>query len=400
MCEGNFIGEEIMFDLLMNTFVPGYRQTPKDPTVREKSGSVAGLVGIVTNLLLACIKLLAGVLSHSVAILADAVNNLSDSGSSILTLLGFRLAAKPADKEHPFGHARFEYLSGVAVSFIVLFLGLQLGLSSIEKIKTPEETTFTWLSIAILVLSILLKLWQCAFYRSVGKKINSQTVLAASGDSRNDVISTAVVLLGAVITRVTGWNLDGWLGLAVAVFILVSGVNLVMETADPLLGVAPEKELVEKIYQKVLSYDGIIGLHDLTVHSYGAGRCFASVHCEVPAEEDVLKSHDIIDNIERDFLQQDNIHLVIHLDPIVTGDERTNALKSQVQKQVLQLYPQASMHDFRVVWGVTHSNVVFDVVLPFSVADSDEVATQKIAQAVESLDDTLRAVIMIDHEMA
>lgn len=385
-----------MFDSLMKRLVKGYEDHSQDPAVREKSGSAAGAVGIVTNLLLFAIKLVAGILSHSVAIMADAVNNLSDSGSSIITLVGFRLAAKPADEEHPFGHARLEYLSGVAVSFVVLLLGLQLGLNSIDKIKSPEETTFTALSIAILVVSILIKLWQCAFYRSVGKKIDSKAVIAAAGDSRNDVVSTAVVLLGAVITRLSGVNLDGWLGLGVAIFIVVSGVKLVIETGEPLLGMAPEKEFVQSIYQKVLSYDGIIGLHDLTVHNYGAGRCFASVHCEVPAEEDILKSHDIIDNIERDFLQNDKIHLVIHLDPIVTGDARTNALHLKVAEQVALLYPGVSIHDFRVVWGLTHSNVVFDVAVPFSVEDSDEVIAKKIAQAVTSLDDTLRTVITVD----
>lgn len=385
-----------MFDFIMNRLVKGYGDDPKDPAVREKSGSAAGAVGIVTNLLLFAIKLAAGLFSHSVAILADAVNNLSDSGSSIITLVGFRLASKPADEEHPFGHARLEYLSGVAVSFVVLFLGLQLGLNSIDKIKNPEETVFTALSFGILIVSILLKLWQCAFYRSVGKKIDSKAIFAASGDSRNDVVSTAVVLLGALITRFSGVNLDGWLGLGVAVFIIVSGVKLVIETGEPLLGLAPDKELVQSIYRKVLSYDGIIGLHDLAVHNYGAGRCFASVHCEVPAEEDILKSHDVIDNIERDFLVNDNIHLVIHLDPIVTGDERTNALRLKVMEQVALLYPGCSIHDFRVVWGVTHSNVVFDVAVPFSVKESDEAIAQKIAQAVKDLDDTLRTVITVD----
>lgn len=389
-----------MFDFLMERLVKGYRTDSNNPAVREKCGTAAGAVGIVTNLLLFAMKLLAGLWSHSVAILADAVNNLTDSGSSIITMVGFRLAAKPADEEHPYGHARLEYLSGVAVSFIVLFLGLQLGMNSIEKIKAPEETVYSVLSIGILVVSILVKLWQFAFYRSVGKKIDSEAIFATSGDSRNDAISTAVVLLGALITKLSGLNLDGFLGLAVAVFILVSGVKLVIETADPLLGAAPDKELVQKIYTKVLSYDGIIGLHDLEVHSYGAGRCFVSVHCEVPAEENILKSHDLIDNIERDFLQNENIHLVIHLDPIVTSDERTNDLRGQVTALVLSLYPQVSLHDFRVVWGVTHSNIVFDVAVPFSLHESETVMQKKIAQAVESLDETYRAVVTVEHILA
>ncbi|MCI9551976.1 MAG: cation transporter, partial [Acutalibacter sp.] len=302
-----------MFDGLMRLLVRNYGSP--DPAVREKSGQVAGGVGIATNLLLFAIKLAAGLLSHSVAIMADAINNLTDSGSSIIMLVGFKLAGKPADQEHPFGHARIEYLCGVIVSFIVLFLGLELGKSSVEKIFSPETAAFGPLTLSILVVSVAMKLWQCFFYCSVGKKIGSQALVATASDSRNDVVATLVVLLGAVVTAASGWHLDGWLGLAVAAFIVVSGVKLVIETANPLLGAAPDQELVGRVYEKIRSYPGVIGIHDLTVHSYGEGRCFASVHCEVPAEEDILVSHDLIDNIERDFLKDEGIHLVIHLDP-------------------------------------------------------------------------------------
>ena len=302
----------------MKAFVPGYG-AQDTPQVREKSGKVAGAVGIATNLLLFAIKLAAGLVSGSVAVMADAVNNLTDSGSSIVMLVGFKLAGKPADEKHPFGHARIEYLSGVIVSFIVLFLGLELGRTSFEKIISPQPADFSALALVILVVSVLLKLWQCFFYRSVGKTIHSDTVFATSSDSRNDAIATTVVLLGALITRFTSVNLDGFLGLAVAVFIVVSGVKLIMETGNPLLGTAPDAALVRTIYEKILSYPGIFGIHDLTVHNYGEGKCFASVHCEVPAEEDILVSHDIIDNIERDFQRDMGIQLVIHLDPVVTG---------------------------------------------------------------------------------
>ncbi len=386
-----------MSHALMRIFVKDYDH-PERPAVRGKSGRVAGLVGIATNFLLFLIKLFAGLVSNSVAILADAVNNLTDSGSSIIMLVGFKLAGKPADEKHPFGHARLEYLSGVLVSFIVLFLGLELGKTSVEKIFRPETADFSALALGVLVVSILVKLWQFFFYRSVGKWIGSPSVAATSSDSRNDVIATSVVLLGAVITRFSGLNLDGWLGLAVAVFIVVSGVKLVIETGDPLLGVAPDPELVQAIYEKVLSYDGVIGLHDLTVHNYGAGRCFASVHCEVPAEEDILKSHDIIDNIERDFLERENIHLVIHLDPIVTEDPRTNKLQEQIKARAAQVYPQASLHDFRVVWGVTHSNVVFDVAVPFSLKDTDREIREKLAHEIQQLDPSYRTVITVDRE--
>lgn len=363
---------------------------------REKQGSLAGAMGIGVNILLFVIKLMAGLLSGSVAIMADAVNNLTDSGSSIIMLVGFRLSAKPADREHPFGHARIEYLCGVIVSFIVLFLGIELGRTSFLKILSPEKAEFGPVALGVLIVSILIKLWLCLFYTRVGRRIDSQSLLATASDSRNDVISTLVVLLGALITRLTSLDLDGFLGLLVAAFIIVSGVKLIMETADPLLGPAPKKELVQGIYEKIRSYEGIIGIHDLTVHSYGQGRTFASVHCEVPAEEDILISHDLIDNIERDFLEQEGIHLVIHLDPVITCDEKANALHEAVLTKVKELYPQSAIHDFRVVWGVTHSNVLFDVAVPFSVADSDQQVKERVSRAVESLDPTYRAVLAVD----
>ena len=363
---------------------------------REKQGSLAGAMGIGVNILLFVIKLMAGLLSGSVAIMADAVNNLTDSGSSIIMLVGFRLSAKPADREHPFGHARIEYLCGVIVSFIVLFLGIELGRTSFLKILSPEKAEFGPVALGVLIVSILIKLWLCLFYTRVGRRIDSQSLLATASDSRNDVISTLVVLLGALITRLTSLDLDGFLGLLVAAFIIVSGVKPIMETADPLLGPAPKKELVQGIYEKIRSYEGIIGIHDLTVHSYGQGRTFASVHCEVPAEEDILISHDLIDNIERDFLEQEGIHLVIHLDPVITCDEKANALHEAVLTKVKELYPQSAIHDFRVVWGVTHSNVLFDVAVPFSVADSDQQVKERVSWAVESLDPTYRAVLAVD----
>lgn len=386
-----------MFDQLMGLLVKGYGRDAS-PQVREKAGRTAGAVGIATNFLLFAVKLVAGLLSGSVAIMADAVNNLTDSGSSVIMLVGFKLAGKPADKEHPFGHARIEYLCGVIVSFVVLFLGIELGRTSIDKIVSPQEAEFGPAVLLVLVISVAIKLWQCLFYRSVGRKINSQSLVATASDSRNDVISTSVVLLGAVITRLTSLNLDGWLGLAVAAFIVVSGVKLIMETANPLLGAAPGQDMVKAIFEKIRGYEGIIGIHDLTVHSYGEGRTFASVHCEVHAEDDILVSHDLIDNIERDFLEQDNIHLVIHLDPAITCDPKANALKEQVLKRVRALYPQAAIHDFRVVWGVTHSNVLFDVAVPFSVEESDEEIKTNIAQAIEGIDPAYRPVLAIDRE--
>ena len=384
-----------MTDLILRIFVRDHKYT-EDPAVRDKCGRVAGAVGIVTNFLLFLMKIIVGTVFHSVSITADAVNNLTDSGSSVVTLIGFKMASKPADEKHPFGHARIEYLSGVIVSFIVIFLGLQLGMSSIEKIITPEENALTPVALVVLVISILAKLWQCLFYRKVGRMIKSESVEATSKDSRNDVIATSVVLLGAVITMLTGVNLDGYMGAAVALFIVFSGVQLTISTADPLLGQAPEGELVQTITEKMLSYPGIIGMHDLAVHNYGVGRCFASAHCEVDAKNDILVSHDLIDNIERDFSRDLGIHMVIHLDPVIVGDARTDALHCKVQSLVTALYPTVTIHDFRVIWGVTHSNIVFDAAVPFAVKDSDAVITQKLEAEIQKLDPDYRTVVTID----
>lgn len=384
-----------MTDLILRIFVRDHKNT-EDPAVRDKCGRVAGAVGIVTNFLLFLMKIIVGTVFHSVSVTADAVNNLTDSGSSVVTLIGFKMASKPADEKHPFGHARIEYLSGVIVSFIVIFLGLQLGMSSIEKNITPEENALTPVALVVLVISILAKLWQCLFYRKVGRMIKSESVEATSKDSRNDVIATSVVLLGAVITMLTGVNLDGYMGAAVALFIVFSGVQLTISTADPLLGQAPDGELVQTITEKMLSYPGIIGMHDLAVHNYGVGRCFASAHCEVDAKNDILVSHDLIDNIERDFSRDLGIHMVIHLDPVIVGDARTDALHCKVQSLVTALYPTVTIHDFRVIWGVTHSNIVFDAAVPFAVKDSDAVITQKLEAEIQKLDPDYRTVVTID----
>lgn len=384
-----------MTDLILRIFVRDHKNT-EDPAVRDKCGRVAGAVGIVTNFLLFLMKIIVGTVFHSVSVTADAVNNLTDSGSSVVTLIGFKMASKPADEKHPFGHARIEYLSGVIVSFIVIFLGLQLGMSSVEKILTPEENALTPVALVVLVISILAKLWQCLFYRKVGRMIKSESVEATSKDSRNDVIATSVVLLGAVITMLTGVNLDGYMGAAVALFIVFSGVQLTISTADPLLGQAPEGELVQTITEKMLSYPGIIGMHDLAVHNYGVGRCFASAHCEVDAKNDILVSHDLIDNIERDFSRDLGIHMVIHLDPVIVGDARTDALHCKVQSLVTALYPTVTIHDFRVIWGVTHSNIVFDAAVPFAVKDSDAVIIQKLEAEIQKLDPDYRTVVTID----
>lgn len=386
-----------MTNLLVRLFIKDY-QNVKDSRVREQYGKFAGVVGIVTNLLLSVIKALAGFLFHSVAILADAVNNLSDSASSIVTLVGFKLSAKPADKEHPYGHARIEYISGLIVSLVILLLGFQLVQSSVGKILHPEETEISLLAVAVLIVSMLIKLWQFFFYRKLGRRITSTTLEATAADSRNDVISTGAILIGMGLTKLTGYNLDGWMGLVVAILVIIGGVKLIMETSDPLLGIAPSKELVDGVYQKILSYEGVLGLHDLSVHNYGPGRCFASVHCEVPAEQDVMVSHDIIDNIERDFLQDMNIHLVIHMDPVVTDDERTNTLKQQVVRKLRTLSAEIDIHDFRVVWGNTHTNLIFDVCVPFGFQWNDNELLQRVEETIKELDAHYFTVVTVDHD--
>ena len=385
-----------MTELLIRLFVKDSEQV-SNPDVRGRYGKLSGLVGVGTNLLLFVIKFLTGFFFHSIAIMADAVNNFSDMASSLITLIGFKLSSKPADAQHPYGHARMEYISGLIVSFLVMMVGVQLVQSSFGKILRPQPTGFGLVVVAILAVSILLKLWQSAFYAKIGKKIDSTALQASSQDSRNDVLSTAAVLLGALVSRYTGLMLDGWMGLAVAVFIIVSGIRLIIDTTSPLLGLAPTKELVREIYRKIMSYQGILGLHDLNVHNYGPGRCFASVHCEVPADEDIMVSHDIIDNIERDFLKDMNIHLVIHLDPIVTGNERTNELKEVVAGIIREISPDISMHDFRVVWGTTHSNLIFDVVVPYRFRMADDQLQQTLVDRIHQMNPNYHAVVVVDH---
>ena len=329
-----------------------------------RCGNLAGLVGICCNLLLSAGKFLAGLLTGSVAISADAVNNLSDASSSIITLLGFRLAARPADDEHPYGHGRTEYLSGLAVSVMILLIGAELAKTSIQKILSPEPITTGMVSILILAASILVKFWMAAFNRHVGRLIRSATLEATAADSRNDVISTGAVLIATLLQMQFGWNLDGYMGLAVAAFILWSGWGLVKDSIAPLLGQTPDPELVRHIADVTLSYPGVLGIHDMIVHDYGPGRQFASLHAEMAASADVLESHDTIDRIEKYFLEQEGLHVVIHYDPIVTDDSETGEAREFFAAEAKKLDPRLSIHDLRMVPGTTHTNVIFDLVLP------------------------------------
>ncbi len=365
-------------------------------TKRQRYGKVASCTGIVTNLLLFLMKVAVGLFFNSIAIVADAVNNLSDSSSSLITLVGFKISSKPADDKHPYGHARSEYISGFIVSIVIIFLGLQLLLTSVEKIWNPEPVQFSWLSVAVLSISILLKLWQGHFYKTVAKKIDSSALTATATDSINDVITTGAVLLSLFVTQFSGWQIDAYMGLLVAGFIIYSGIRSIIETLNPLLGAAPDEDLVCEIGDKIKSYDGVIGYHDLVVHNYGPDRCFASVHVEVPNTDDMMESHDLIDNIEREFVQKLNIHLVIHMDPVVVDDALTNELRAVVTEIVKEIDPGLSMHDFRFVAGSTHSNLIFDVAVPPSYKMCDDELRECIDKKAKELNQNYYTVITID----
>ena len=385
-----------MIDFLAQLFIRNHKDVGSIQ-VRERYGQLAGAVGIVTNLLLFLIKIGVGIAFQSISVIADAVNNLSDSGSALVTLVGFKLAGKPADAGHPFGHARIEYISGLAVSFIIVFLGLQLAINSVARIIKPVPTEFGWFLVVTLIFSMFVKIWQGLFYYQVSNMIKSSTLKATAVDSRNDVFATGAVLAAAAISHFSGTNLDGYMGVVVALFILISGVRLIVETSNPLLGAAPKARLVQDIYDKILSCEGIIGLHDLLVHSYGPGRHFASVHCEVSAHEDLLVSHDRIDNIERAVREELGIHLVIHLDPIDIDDERTNVLRTEVAALIKNVSPRLQIHDFRVVWGVTHSNLIFDIEVPFDFELQDVELKAVVDARIRSLDDTYNAIVTLNH---
>jgi cation diffusion facilitator family transporter len=335
-------------------------------------GRRAGAVGIGANILLFGAKMLAGTLSGSVSITADAMNNLSDASSSIVTLLGFKLAEKPADEDHPYGHARYEYLSALAVAAMILFIGFELAKTSVVKIITPEATEFTWLTAGILLFSIGVKLWLSFYNRRLGKKIASDALLAAAADSRNDVIATSVVLISGVVEYLTGWKVDAWMGLGVALFILYSGIGMARSTISPLLGEAATPELRNQLLDKIQSEPKVLGYHDLMVHDYGPGRRFASVHVEMDRREDPLLCHEIIDDLERECLQSHGVQLVIHYDPVVTDDPELDRLREVVRQTLAQIDGGLSFHDFRMVAGGGHTNLIFDVALPHSLAGQEK----------------------------
>ena len=384
-----------MTKLIIKLFLKN--KNPDTASGRESYGRIAGIVGIICNLLLSILKFVIGTVSNSVSITADATNNIADAGSSIITLVGFRLSEKPADEDHPYGHARIEYITGLIISFLILLIGYDILKSSVDKIIHPEESVFSWVTVVILVSSIIVKLWLSRFNKILGKQIKSTALEATAADSRNDCISTAAVLVATIISHFTSLNLDGFMGVGVAIFILISGIGLVKETIGPLLGQAPSKEMYEKIEQKILSYENVLGVHDLLVHSYGPGSYFASAHIEMDAKIDVLVCHDIMDKIERDFLKQLNIHLVVHLDPTVLDCEETNELKEVVREILYDIDPIITFHDFRVVVGDKAKYVLFDIVVPPSYKYTDKELKDIIKNRVnEAGKGNLYAVIVVD----
>ena len=388
-----------MTRLLIRLFVKNYEQV-QDAGVRTAYGKMAGWVGIFCNAMLFIGKFVIGMLSGSVSISADAINNLSDASSNIISLLGFKMGSKPADQDHPYGHARYEYLSGLFVSVLIIVIGIELLRSSIQKVRNPETVEFSWIMMAVLAGSILIKLWMAVFNRYMGRAIHSETLIATAADSRNDVISTSAVLAASILSHYTSLELDGWMGILVAGFILYSGIGLIKDTLDPLLGKAPDMALVEMIQRKIMTYEGVLGTHDLMVHDYGPGRLFASVHVEMAAEEDVLKCHDIIDNIEKDFLEQDNLNMVIHFDPIVTSDEAVGDLRKWLSRQVKRIDERLTVHDLRVVPGVSHTNMIFDCVVPHEFELSDKEVRQRIQEMVSAEYAGYQCVITVDKSFA
>lgn len=365
---------------------------------RAAMGRLSGVVGVICNFMLAIVKLLVGIVSASVAVTADALNNLTDAASSVVTFLGFKLAERPADKEHPYGHARYEYLSALAVAGLILIIGFELGKSSLDKILHPVSTGLTPVMLVVLALSVCVKLWIFLFNRKLGKMTNSQALLATSIDSRNDCIATSAVVIGGVVSIATGWKLDGYLGMAVSVFILYSGVKLARETISPLLGEGAAPELQALIVDYIQANPKVLGYHDLYVHDYGPGRRFASIHVEMSCREDPLLCHEIIDDMERECFQSHGIQLVIHYDPVVTDDPELARLHTLVDTILHQYDSRISTHDFRMVQGRGHTNLIFDIVLPVELLKKQEQVRQHLTDALSKEETTYYTVITFDSD--
>ena len=387
-----------MTKLLLKLFVKNHNNGT-DPAVRAKVGKLSGVVGIVANAVLCAGKLLIGTVSGSVSITADAMNNLSDAASSIVTLIGFKLAERPADEDHPYGHARYEYLSGLAVAAMVLVIGFELAKSSLDKILHPTSVTFSIPLVIVLVGSILVKLWLSLFNTSLGKHIDSNALLATAADSRNDVISTLAVLAAALVEKWSGYRVDGYMGMAVAVFIFCSAIGLAKETISPLLGESASPELARVIAEMLEKEPRVLGFHDLMVHDYGPGQRFGSLHVEMDQSEDPLSCHELIDDLERLCLEKHNIHLVIHYDPVVVGDPEQDSLRSTIFEVLQAIDTRLNLHDFRMVRGSEHTNLIFDIALPADMVGAEKKIGKVIDAALEARGDNMKYYTVITFDL-
>lgn len=367
--------------------------------LRQLYGMLCGGVGIFFNLLLFAGKFLAGLLSNSIAITADAFNNLSDAASSIITLIGFKMAGQKPDHDHPFGHGRIEYISGLLVAMLILLMGVELLKSSFGKILQPEELTFSPVIIIILVLSVLVKCYMFFYNRTIGKRFESAALLATATDSVSDAVSTLVILIATLVSHYANLTIDGWCGLIVGLMICRAGIWAAKDTINPLLGQAPDKEFVKRVYDIVMAHEELIGVHDLIVHNYGPGRVLISLHAEVPAEGDILVLHDVIDSIEHELRDTLNCHAVIHMDPVRVGDEETERLKLLVVGYLREISPELSMHDFRIVTGPTHTNLIFDVVTPYDFKLTDKALVDLITEKIQNDNPNYYTVIEVDKQM-
>lgn len=386
----------MLTDILIKYFIKDQDNT-KDKHVRQNYGYLGGFVGIVCNVILSAAKVIIGLMVNSIAITADAMNNLSDAASSIITLIGFKITNKPADKEHPFGHARIEYISAMIVSFIVILVGFEFLKSSFERIKNPVALEFDLISFSVLIFSIGVKIWLSRFYKKIGRTIGSKAMEASAVDSLSDVIATSVVALSLLGSLWITFPIDGYIGLLVSAFIMYSGISLTKETLDPLLGEAPEPEFIRSITEKTMRYEEIIGIHDMIVHNYGPGRCIVSVHAEIPANMDIMKAHDIIDLAEQEISEELDIHIVIHMDPINTDDKVVQKTQEQIIKVINEINEELSIHDFRIVGGKGHKNVIFDLVVPFEYDDKRaKDLSKEVAQRIKMKYSNYDSVIYID----
>ena len=387
-----------MTKLLLKLFIKNH-ENGADPTVRAKVGKLSGMVGILANALLCAGKLFIGTVSGSVSITADAMNNLSDAASSIVTLIGFKLAEQPADEDHPYGHARYEYLSGLAVAAMVLVIGFELAKSSLDKILHPASVTFSIPMVIVLVGSVLVKLWLSLFNTRLGKHIDSGALLATAADSRNDVISTLAVLAAALVEKFSGYRVDGYMGMAVAIFIFYSAIQLAKETISPLLGESASPELAKVIAEMLEKEPRVLGFHDLMVHDYGPGQRFGSLHVEMDQAEDPLSCHELIDDLERLCLEKHNIHLVIHYDPVVVGDPEQDSLRQTVADALQSVDTRLNLHDFRLVRGSGHTNLIFDVALPTDLNGREKEIRQVIDRALEARGDKMKYYTVITFDI-